>query len=231
MNSKNKWFEMWLWKVLITLILILIVMFIVFGIPNIIDYEYKLGNKLPQPNTHFSASDLLSYYGAVLSFFGTVALGGLALYQNQSHKKQADDLMDLQFKPYINIFNTTGSSQSSVPRISITSDSFSNRSLRLQNIGTTNILDIKCVKYSINGNEINIRKPNEDSTHYIAANAIHIIEMPTIDAPEEIIHITFNIWNAVGSKYEVYYEFLIKKDGKSLLSGKILSAKKLTESI
>ena len=41
------------------------------------------GLDLKGPNTAFSASDLLSFYGSLLSLLGSVALGYVAIYQNK----------------------------------------------------------------------------------------------------------------------------------------------------
>ena len=38
----------------------------------------------------WDAGDTLGYYGAILSFIGTVVLGALALYQNRIIKTEAD---------------------------------------------------------------------------------------------------------------------------------------------
>ena len=38
----------------------------------------------------WDAGDALGYYGAILSFIGTVVLGALALYQNRIIKTEAD---------------------------------------------------------------------------------------------------------------------------------------------
>lgn len=64
-----KW---WIWVLLALLI----------SIPFIINCLYLKGTKLSTPNTSFSASDMLGFYGNILAFLGTIALGALALWQN-----------------------------------------------------------------------------------------------------------------------------------------------------
>jgi hypothetical protein len=53
-------------------------------IPLFINFLYYLGNKFQiGPNTIYSANDLLQFFGAYLTFFGTLVLGALSLLQNQ----------------------------------------------------------------------------------------------------------------------------------------------------
>ena len=63
---------------------------IIFGVPLIIHILFKI----EAPNSFFvaewSAGELLSYYGSILAFIGTVVLGILALYQNHIIKIEAD---------------------------------------------------------------------------------------------------------------------------------------------
>ena len=49
---------------------------------------------------NYSLGDAMEYYGAVIGFIGTVALGIIALYQNYSFKNENDRLMQLQNAPY-----------------------------------------------------------------------------------------------------------------------------------
>lgn len=61
-----------------------------FGIPFVINLLFKTPavNELFQ--AEWDAGDALGYYGAVLSFIGTVVLGALALYQNHIIKLLID---------------------------------------------------------------------------------------------------------------------------------------------
>lgn len=79
MKLFSKW---WFW--------IIIAIFMMFGVPVIINELYKLNKGYI---TIWGASDVLSFYGAVLSFIGTVALGTLALWQNHLINKQNLDNM------------------------------------------------------------------------------------------------------------------------------------------
>lgn len=51
----------------------------------------------------WEAGDFLSYCGAFLSFFGTILLGALALYQNDKLNKINNNLMHNQYKPIITV--------------------------------------------------------------------------------------------------------------------------------
>ena len=68
---------------------------IIFGVPLIIHILFKI----KAPNSfwvaEWSAGDLLSYYGSILAFLGTVVLGILALYQNHIIKIEADRRTEL----------------------------------------------------------------------------------------------------------------------------------------
>lgn len=68
----------------LTLLIVLIV------IPFIINLLFKFNSNISIFEAEWSAGDALGYYGAVLSFVGTVVLGALALYQNHIIKVEAD---------------------------------------------------------------------------------------------------------------------------------------------
>ncbi len=72
-----------------------IIFMIIFGVPFIIHILFKL-----HPNNDFfvaewSAGELLSYYGSILAFLGTVILGALSLYQNHLIKQESDKRAEL----------------------------------------------------------------------------------------------------------------------------------------
>lgn len=84
---------MWEWikkhKVAFAVICILVV-FALVGVPLLINILFKVNTGISALQAEWSAGDMLGYYGAVLSFLGTVALGVLALYQNHVIKEEAD---------------------------------------------------------------------------------------------------------------------------------------------
>lgn len=72
-----------------------IIFMIILGVPFIIHILFKL-----HPNNNFfvaewSAGELLSYYGSILAFLGTVILGALSLYQNHLIKQESDKRTEL----------------------------------------------------------------------------------------------------------------------------------------
>ena len=86
--------------IIIFLLIILLILFpifihIVFKIPAINEFWVA----------EWSIGDFLGFYGAVLSFIGTVTLGVLALYQNNLFKKQNERIMQLQNVPYFSYAN------------------------------------------------------------------------------------------------------------------------------
>lgn len=80
------WHKKW-WVRLIAVILIIVLV----AIPFAINCAYMKGLTLEKPNTAFSASDLLSFYGAALTFFGTTFLGLVAYKQTEKHYKSSQD--------------------------------------------------------------------------------------------------------------------------------------------
>lgn len=63
---------------------------IIFGIPFIIHILFKLHSNIDFFVAEWTAGELLSYYGSILAFLGTVILGALSLYQNQIIKQESD---------------------------------------------------------------------------------------------------------------------------------------------
>ena len=84
---------MWKWlkkhKVAFAVICILVV-FALIGVPLLINILFKINTGISALQAEWSAGDMLGYYGAVLSFLGTVVLSALALYQNHIIKVEAD---------------------------------------------------------------------------------------------------------------------------------------------
>lgn len=88
----NKW-----WFLLIAILVAILLM----SIPFIISWAYLKGTANGQPNTAFSASDIILFYGSILSFIGTVSLGILALWQNHIFKKTTERQNRLSIRPYL----------------------------------------------------------------------------------------------------------------------------------
>lgn len=60
------------------------------GILFVINILFKINATTDIFVAEWSAGDALGYYGAILSFLGTVVLVALALYQNHIIKTEAD---------------------------------------------------------------------------------------------------------------------------------------------
>ena len=69
----------------------LAILTLLVGIPFIINLLFKINSNICFLQAEWSAGDALGYYGAVLSFLGTVVLGALALYQNHIIKLDSDN--------------------------------------------------------------------------------------------------------------------------------------------
>ena len=68
---------------------------IIFGIPFIIHMLFKLHSNIDFFVAEWTAGELLSYYGSILAFLGTIILGALSLYQNQIIKQETDKRTEL----------------------------------------------------------------------------------------------------------------------------------------
>lgn len=75
-------------------ILFIIICFVIvvalLGVPLVINILFKYDFHINIFQAEWTAGDALEYYGAVLSFLGTVILGVLALYQTHIIKSEAD---------------------------------------------------------------------------------------------------------------------------------------------
>jgi hypothetical protein len=81
----------WIKKHKALFIIICVIIFIaLIGVPFAINLLFKADTNITVFQAEWSAGDVLGYYGAVLSFLGTVILGTLALYQNHLIKEEAD---------------------------------------------------------------------------------------------------------------------------------------------
>ena len=69
----------------------LFILILLVGIPLLINILFKFNLNIGLFQAEWSAGDALGYYGAVLSFLGTVILGALALYQNHTIKLASDN--------------------------------------------------------------------------------------------------------------------------------------------
>ena len=68
---------------------------VIFGVPLIIHILFKLHPNVDFFVAEWTAGELLSYYGSILAFLGTVILGALSLYQNQIIKQESDKRTEL----------------------------------------------------------------------------------------------------------------------------------------
>ena len=97
MGKNIKRFFEWMKKHPIIVALLSVTSFLIV-IPLAINCAYMWGRSLLEPNTAFSANDLLIFYGTVLTFVGTVLLGGLALFQNHRFRIIQKNMTTIQ--PY-----------------------------------------------------------------------------------------------------------------------------------
>lgn len=70
--------------------IVLVVIFLVIGIPFLIHACFKLTTTKDFFIAEWEAGSVLEYYGAILGFLGTISLSALALYQNQMIKEESD---------------------------------------------------------------------------------------------------------------------------------------------
>lgn len=138
----------WIKKHIIIFSIFLI--FILIGVPFIINLLFKFNIGIELLCAEWSAGDLLVYYGSVLSFLGTVVLGALALYQNKIIKEQSDQR---------NMLLEQKELKKNMPKFSFANNGFSGRyanlSITIKNISDNNANDL--VLYNI----VILNKDNE----------------------------------------------------------------------
>lgn len=108
MNTKVAAFILF-WKtktwfhILVYFIFVLVfITIIMFFIPYAIDYAYLRGEKINNPYiTNYYASDLLEFWGSILSVFATVFLAYVAFQQNNRLNQINNRIMTQQIKPVL----------------------------------------------------------------------------------------------------------------------------------
>lgn len=181
------------------------ILFMLLGIPFIINVLFKIYSPIYLFEAEWSAGDALGYYGDVLAFIGTVVLGALALYQNHIIKKEADkkaaDIEEQQRienmpKFYIRLLSASGFCGS----LEFTINNVSN------NIAyDIEVYDLKMKKGS------NTIWESEDTYHSPAINPQKHIEIKTKSksVTEEKEVIMFSNMRCK-DKYNVTHEYILK---------------------
>lgn len=100
-------------------------------VPFVINKMYKMGAGYI---TLWDASDVLSFYGSYLSFFGTVILGIVAVYQNKMAYQLNEQLQKLQQAQF--------TSMVSIKQLEISKQSAKNPSYRNPRMTDVQILDL-----------------------------------------------------------------------------------------
>lgn len=85
-------------KTILIIISIFLSLVAIIAVPIIINELYMKNDGYL---TLWGAEEVLSYYGNVLAFIGTVLLGALSLYQNNIFKKSNENKEKLMIRPYL----------------------------------------------------------------------------------------------------------------------------------
>ena len=124
------WYEKWgFWSGCVVIFIL---------IPLIINYIYMMGLELQNPNTIFSASDLLSFYGSTLTFLGTFTLGTFAYKQTEiHHRRNMEAELANTLCPYLEIESVTynGNIVSNFEKNHYTVYNTTSANIRIKNIG------------------------------------------------------------------------------------------------
>ena len=131
LNEKQPWCKKW-W---VWLISVIVFSFLIFGIPFLINNCYIKNRGYI---TVWGGTDVLQFYGSILSFVGTVLLGALALWQNHILAKQNDNyqkILELKDVPVLEIRFTGFSGLMSNPSVKV---------VNITNNIATNFEIVKC---------------------------------------------------------------------------------------
>ncbi|WP_349672964.1 hypothetical protein [Lacrimispora sp.] len=84
----------WVIKRLFFLALVLLAIFLIIGVPLIINGVFKIPAKyeILRAGSEWNEGVILGYYGSAISFIGTILLGGLSLYQNKLYRNESNKL-------------------------------------------------------------------------------------------------------------------------------------------
>lgn len=92
----KRWFRI-LMAVLFVAVLLAVAVSVIL-LPFIIEKLYNVKPPSDFFNVKYEANDILVYYGSLLSFFGTVFLGGLTISQNKKNQEKSDEVNRLQLE-------------------------------------------------------------------------------------------------------------------------------------
>lgn len=119
--KKNKMLIMRWWFLLVLLAVSLI-------IPLIINETYKLGKGYV---TMWNAADVLSFYGSYISFWGTIILGFVAIYQNKKAQELNEQMQKLEQVQFISIISI---SKFEISKRSATTPTYLNSNMEINEI-------------------------------------------------------------------------------------------------
>lgn len=80
---------------IITLLFLLLSLFFIVIIPLILNKVYYLDAPCKFFKVGYTISDILDYYGAILTFIGTASLGIITICQNYISQKKTDEVNKL----------------------------------------------------------------------------------------------------------------------------------------
>lgn len=98
-DVKKPFYKLWQFWIIVGGILIGVILIVC--IPMMISLAYLIGAPNGEPNTAFNASDIILFYGGVLTFGGTVTLGICSMKQNNNLAKINQETMEMQRDNYI----------------------------------------------------------------------------------------------------------------------------------
>ncbi|HAZ36956.1 MAG TPA: hypothetical protein DEF85_06350 [Clostridiaceae bacterium] len=82
-------------RVISIVIMILLFLFFIIVMPLILNWIYYLDAPCNFFTVGYDISDILGYYGAILTFIGTISLGIITVYQNYVSQKKTDEINKL----------------------------------------------------------------------------------------------------------------------------------------
>lgn len=192
-------------------------------IPFIINGLYKCGQKCEHPYiTMWNAEDVLAFYGSYLSFFGTIVLGAVAVFQTDKANKQTDTANTISTDALEQAKQSNRIAQEALVQTQRANDLAAEMQKleRAKFVSLVSMDEIETSRHSIDSSNCysNTMKISEVinmvSPHYRKSDRYYHVDIRFInDSDFPILHISANAWDRNNNKA---LDYGIKPDDKAI---------------